>query len=978
VKRVDREIIHFFQRLRVRLFNVSRRLAFISRRFKPGIVTPVVVVGFIAVAGSVILSQSQAATSTIGSVATVPDNLGEVRALPAPDNTQIAIFQSDDDSDPGTEVWYMARLGSTATRPYTGAVTAPGYVQDMAVGSDSTVYLIVIRFWDPGGMLLKIKPGATSAEIVRSWDSQHLRNVEFYKDKIYMFGQEAVAGTCTGKITVFDGDGAELKTIDNPLGCTGNWRAASNALVGYDTDSNRVAYLNPDTQDIRFQTFTSYWNTSLPALGADGSMVYSTTTDFGCTGTHIIRVSPTGQVYDIPLSQVFPNQNLGEGCSIPSLAMLSDNTTAIMISDYRSRVVQVKRLDANGTVMNTPISDESSELFSSLTADGSGKFILAVQKYVECSPDIAVLGSKRCSSLHVNLYDANGLLSSYDAGGQWEYSISQTARPSVKDGSIGIPVHVRQCEDCIDERSVDVVQIAAPVKRVVFDELVVDPLVDTDGDALPDEWEINGHNGIDLKAMGADPLRADLFVHLDWMKGPVDGVTYDMSLSSEAIRKVVESFDKSPYVNPNKPDGVTLKPGVNLHVDHGPNSIMNFKTNKTWGTLSQAQPVTMVPVLGYEDDDGNYYWDDFDALKGAKFTHTNRRQVFHYAVAAYKYPDSPNTYGIARNTTNAAMYGADFLLTLGNLPKNLTAAQKLVYQSSVFMHELGHNLNLRHGGADNIHNKPNYISIMNYSFLDHGLFKGDIGGYVDYSNKELPTLYERSLDETAGIGPSLYGSARYYHLPFFNQNGWFVPIKYPDAFINWNWNFSDTDKTALFNINGDFDENGTEILDYALRGHNDWANIRFNNGVTGKATVIDDLPLVTPGEDPAPDPETVIDPSITYDFKGFYSPVSNYPSKNSVSAGTTVPVKFSLGGNKGLDVFLKEFPSSRKVSCSTLESTNKNDLAVRAVSTNFTYDASKDQYNYVWRTDKTWKGTCREFAVMLKDGTRRSAVFQFK
>ena len=33
-----------------------------------------------------------------------------------------------------------------------------------------------------------------------------------------------------------------------------------------------------------------------------------------------------------------------------------------------------------------------------------------------------------------------------------------------------------------------------------------------------------------------------------------------------------------------------------------------------------------------------------------------------------------------------------------------------------FIHELGHNLNLTHGGSDHVNYKPNYIGIMNYWF----------------------------------------------------------------------------------------------------------------------------------------------------------------------------------------------------------------------------------------------------------------------
>ena len=42
--------------------------------------------------------------------------------------------------------------------------------------------------------------------------------------------------------------------------------------------------------------------------------------------------------------------------------------------------------------------------------------------------------------------------------------------------------------------------------------------IDTDGDGLPDEWEINGTpGGINLAALGASPNRKDLFLYLDWL-----------------------------------------------------------------------------------------------------------------------------------------------------------------------------------------------------------------------------------------------------------------------------------------------------------------------------------------------------------------------------------------------------------------------------------------------------------------------------
>jgi len=53
---------------------------------------------------------------------------------------------------------------------------------------------------------------------------------------------------------------------------------------------------------------------------------------------------------------------------------------------------------------------------------------------------------------------------------------------------------------------------------------------------------------------------------------------------------------------------------------------------------------------------------------------------------------------------------------------------------------------------------------------------------------------------------------------------------------------------------------------------------------------------------------------IDYDFAGFFQPIDNLPTLNGVKAGSAVPVKFSLGGNHGLDI-LNCDPSPRALPC---------------------------------------------------------------
>jgi hypothetical protein len=118
--------------------------------------------------------------------------------------------------------------------------------------------------------------------------------------------------------------------------------------------------------------------------------------------------------------------------------------------------------------------------------------------------------------------------------------------------------------------------------------------------------------------------------------------------------------------------------------------------------------------------------------------------------------------------------------------------------------------------------------------------------------------------------------------------------------------------------------------------------------------------------------------TVRYNFSGFFQPVDNPPVVNSVNAGQAIPVKFSLSGNKGLAIFAAGYPASQPIACSSGSPTDAIEETVTAGGSSLSYDATADQYSYVWKTDKAWKGTCRQLIVKLTDGTEHIAYFQFK
>jgi hypothetical protein len=116
---------------------------------------------------------------------------------------------------------------------------------------------------------------------------------------------------------------------------------------------------------------------------------------------------------------------------------------------------------------------------------------------------------------------------------------------------------------------------------------------------------------------------------------------------------------------------------------------------------------------------------------------------------------------------------------------------------------------------------------------------------------------------------------------------------------------------------------------------------------------------------------------VYYGFSGFLSPVNNPPVFNTVKAGQAIPVKFSLYGNQGLDIFSADYPMSVKVDCDTSAPQETVEDTVTAGSSGLSYDLASDRYTYVWKTNKSWANTCRKLTIILKDGIEKSANFKF-
>jgi hypothetical protein len=123
------------------------------------------------------------------------------------------------------------------------------------------------------------------------------------------------------------------------------------------------------------------------------------------------------------------------------------------------------------------------------------------------------------------------------------------------------------------------------------------------------------------------------------------------------------------------------------------------------------------------------------------------------------------------------------------------------------------------------------------------------------------------------------------------------------------------------------------------------------------------------------------DATLTYNvapfpFTGFFAPVDNPPTLNSVNAGNSIPVKFSLSGFRGLNLFAQGYPKSQPMSCAGGVIDPIDEIAPPGGS-GLSYDPVLDRYRYVWKTERSWRGTCRQLVVRFRDGVERRANFRF-
>ena len=337
---------------------------------------------------------------------------------------------------------------------------------------------------------------------------------------------------------------------------------------------------------------------------------------------------------------------------------------------------------------------------------------------------------------------------------------------------------------------------------------------DEDGDGIPDSAEEKGgtYAGLDLYAMGVRTGQKDILIELDSMESTDPGINPRI----ESLRMVVNAF--------------SIK-GINVVFDAGNAfgadfSVANFNLGQGSHVVPYEPCVTLDQTtcnLNLSNKRSVYDWKEENM-------DLRRRSIFHYMLMGSTQFANGNGNG---GSGIAELPGNDFITTLGNSGFNTSTQSGLNLvintQAATIMHELGHNLGLRHGGDENLNYKPNYWSVMNYLYQLPGL-DPDPSSMTAYQRWRLkngdksPTLCslvaspcgsstQFKINYSDGTSGALNEASLYENLNIGRGSN-------SGAYADWNMNGQINTTPIAKDLTG---ENAQTIL----TDYNDWANLYF-------------------------------------------------------------------------------------------------------------------------------------------------------
>jgi hypothetical protein len=216
-------------------------------------------------------------------------------------------------------------------------------------------------------------------------------------------------------------------------------------------------------------------------------------------------------------------------------------------------------------------------------------------------------------------------------------------------------------------------------------------LLDSDGDALPDQWEAAGHDASGDGVSDTNTHRRDVFVELDVMQG----VQYPPAVAAfDAVRAM---FASAPMMNPYTGNG------INLVITCGTLVLGACpQTVPAWSKVVFDRPGVTVPS-------GSSLMTAFSTLKATHFGKAAFGNAYHYALWAQEIQLAGS--GISDQSPGGT--GDDIAIGLDSFDVDYQTVRS---QAEILAHEIGHGLGLRHGGATDERFNPNHWSVMSYAW----------------------------------------------------------------------------------------------------------------------------------------------------------------------------------------------------------------------------------------------------------------------
>lgn len=232
--------------------------------------------------------------------------------------------------------------------------------------------------------------------------------------------------------------------------------------------------------------------------------------------------------------------------------------------------------------------------------------------------------------------------------------------------------------------------------------------------------------------MGVSPVHKDILLEYDWFDDANGCTQHSHRPLATEIQGVHDFFSNAPVSNP---DGVN---GINVIQDYGQGGLFTGGQR----IIDPNNPGALI--------DGGVSASQYQAYENTYFAN-NRRGYFHYVLMVHLYNDGN---GYLDSSGNATIIGSEMMVAMG-CNAQFTTTPVPENTRNAIIHELGHNLGLRHGGDEDCNYKPNYNSTMNYQYEFNGV-DANCDGVADnytpgYSDGSRRTLDENNLNETLGM-----------------------------------------------------------------------------------------------------------------------------------------------------------------------------------------------------------------------------------